>query len=135
MQILRTVVWVVVAIALLIFSIMNWDPVEVKIWEGLVLETKIPALVIVSFVLGLLPMWMLHRGTKWRLTRRINTLENAVRTSVGTEVPPADRPATAVQPAVGPETAAPAAATPPPEAPAPDPAPAAETDGKEKPSA
>lgn len=135
MQILRTVVWVVVAIALLIFSIMNWDPVEVKIWEGLVLETKIPALVIVSFVLGLLPMWMLHRGTKWRLTRRINTLENAVRTSVGTEVPPADSPATAVQPAVGPETAAPAAATPPPEAPAPDPAPAAETDGKEKPSA
>ena len=135
MQILRTVVWVVVAIALLIFSIMNWDPVEVKIWEGLVLETKIPALVIVSFVLGLLPMWMLHRGTKWRLTRRINTLENAVRTSAGTEVPPADSPATAVQPAVGPETAAPAAATPPPEAPAPDPAPAAETDGKEKPSA
>src|SRR5690606_38001870 len=135
MQILRTVVWVVVAIALLIFSIMNWDPVEVKIWEGLVLETKIPALVIVSFLLGLLPMWMLHQGTKWRLSRRINTLENAVRASAGAEAPAADSPAPAVPPAVGPATPAPAAATPPPEAPAPDPAPAEKADGTEKPSA
>lgn len=135
MQIVRTVVWVVVIIALLVFSIMNWDPVEVKIWEGLVLETKIPALVIVSFLLGLLPMWMLHQGTKWRLSRRINTLENAVRASAGAEAPAADSPAPAVPPAVGPATPAPAAATPPPEAPAPDPAPAEKADGTEKPSA
>src|SRR5690606_6755336 len=157
MQILRTVVWVVVVIALLIFSIMNWDPVEVKIWEGLVLETKIPALVIVSFLLGLLPMWMLHRGTKWRLTRRINTLENAVRSSAGADVPATGTPDPAAPPAVGPATAAPAAAPPPeapapaappavgpataapaaapPEAPAPDPVPPAESDATAKPSA
>ena len=37
MQIVRTIVWVLLLVALLIFSAFNWNPVEVKIWEGLVL--------------------------------------------------------------------------------------------------
>jgi lipopolysaccharide assembly protein A len=79
MQIVRTVVWVVLIIALLLFSLNNWTPVEIKIWEGLILETKLPALVLISFLLGLLPMWLLSKAGKWRLTRRINALENTVR--------------------------------------------------------
>jgi uncharacterized integral membrane protein len=89
MQIIRTVVWVVLLVALLIFSINNWSPVEVKIWEGLVLETKLPALVVASFLLGLLPMWLLHKAGRWRLNRRINVLENTVRaTSTPAPAPP-----------------------------------------------
>ena len=65
MQIVRTIVWVLLLVALLIFSAFNWNPVEVKIWEGLVLETKIPALVIVSFLIGLVPMWLLHRTQRF----------------------------------------------------------------------
>ena len=79
MQIIRTVVWVVLLVGLLIFSINNWSPVEVKIWEGLVLETKLPALVAASFLLGLLPMWLLHKAGRWRLNRRIASLENTVK--------------------------------------------------------
>ena len=82
MQIIRTITWVIVALALLIFSINNWNSVEIKIWEDLVLETKIPALVIVSFLIGLLPVWLLHRGTRWQMRRRIKSLETAVRTTV-----------------------------------------------------
>ena len=81
MQIVRTIVWVVLLVALLLFSINNWSPVEVKIWEGLVLETKIPALVIISFLIGLLPMLLLHWATKWQLKRRIGSLESAARTA------------------------------------------------------
>lgn len=81
MQIVRTIVWVVLFIALLIFAINNWRPVELKVWEGLVLETKIPALVFVALLLGLVPMWMLHRGRVWRLNRRINILESAARSA------------------------------------------------------
>ena len=51
MKVVRTIVWVLLLIALLIFSINNWNPVEVKIWEGLILETKIPALVVISFLI------------------------------------------------------------------------------------
>jgi uncharacterized integral membrane protein len=70
MQIVRTIVWVLLLVALLVFSAFNWKPVEVKIWEGLVLETKIPALVVVSFLIGLIPMWMLHRANRFYMSRR-----------------------------------------------------------------
>ena len=79
MQIIRTVIWVLLLVALVLFSLGNWAPVEIKIWEGLILETKLPALVLVSFLLGLLPMWLLSKAGKWRLNRRINLLENSVR--------------------------------------------------------
>ena len=94
MQFVRTIVWVLLLVALLAFSYFNWSPVEVTIWDNLVLETKVPALVIVSFLLGLVPMWLLHRGAKWQLHRRIRSLENAARAV-----------------SVTPESATPAAAT------------------------
>jgi uncharacterized membrane protein len=77
MQIVRTIVWVLLLFSLLAFSFFNWKPVEVQIWSNLVLETKLPALVIISFLLGLVPMWLIHRTSKWRATRRINALETA----------------------------------------------------------
>ena len=88
MQVVRTIVWVLLLAALLVFSAFNWTPVEVKIWQGLVLETKIPALVIVSFLLGLLPMWLVHRASKWNLQRRVTALENAARTAAMAPPPP-----------------------------------------------
>ena len=86
MQIVRTIVWVLLLVALLIFSAFNWNPVEVKIWEGLVLETKIPALVIVSFLIGLVPMWLLHRTQRFYMSRRIASLETAARSAAVTPV-------------------------------------------------
>ncbi|HEU4819886.1 MAG TPA: DUF1049 domain-containing protein [Qipengyuania sp.] len=79
MQFVRMLFWVLILAALLIFTAFNWRPVEVQIWTNLVLETKIPALVIVAFLLGLVPTWLLHRGTRWRLNRRISHLESAAR--------------------------------------------------------
>jgi lipopolysaccharide assembly protein A len=79
MQIVRTIVWVLLLVVLLLFSINNWTPVQVKIWEDLILETKLPALVIVSFLLGLVPMWLAYLAGRWRYARRISALENTVR--------------------------------------------------------
>jgi lipopolysaccharide assembly protein A len=92
MQFVRTLIWVLILAALLIFTAFNWRPVEVQIWTNLVLETKIPALVIVAFLLGLVPTWLFYRGTRWRLNRRISHLESAARNNV------AARPADAVAP-------------------------------------
>jgi len=79
MKIVRTVVWVLLLVALVVFSVNNWNPVAVKIWEGLVLETKVPALVVIAFLIGLVPMWLLHRASRWNNERRIASLENAAR--------------------------------------------------------
>ncbi|AZI34792.1 hypothetical protein NT2_02_03950 [Caenibius tardaugens NBRC 16725] len=99
MQIIRTIVWVLILVALLIFTITNWTPVSVKIWEGLILETKIPALVILAFLAGLVPMWLFHRGAVWRLERRINTLENAMHNASATLAAPVEKPVPAPAPA------------------------------------
>ncbi|WP_271438543.1 DUF1049 domain-containing protein [Pontixanthobacter luteolus] len=99
MQVVRTILWVLLFVGLLAFSFFNWKPVEVTIWENLVLETKVPALVIISFLLGMIPTWLLHRGTKWRMNRRIKTLENAARSAA---VSPSSPPATTTTEAASP---------------------------------
>ncbi|MDJ0643330.1 MAG: LapA family protein [Erythrobacter sp.] len=81
MQIVRTIVWVLILFGILAFSFFNWDTVEVTLWENMVLETKIPALVIIAFLLGLAPMWLYHRSVKWSLSRRIRSLENAAKSN------------------------------------------------------
>ena len=81
MQIVRTIIWVLILFGILAFSFFNWDSVEVTLWDNLVLETKIPALVIIAFLLGLAPMWLYHRSVKWSLNRRIRSLENAAKSN------------------------------------------------------
>jgi lipopolysaccharide assembly protein A len=100
MQIVRTIVWVLLLVALLLFTAFNWRPVEVKIWEGLILETKIPALVVISFLLGLVPMWMLHKTQTFHYNRRISSLESAARTAATTPVVSSAVPAPADEAAV-----------------------------------
>ena len=75
MQIVRTIIWVLVLVALLLFSLNNWHGVEVKIWENLVLETKLPVLVLTAFMMGMLPTWLVLRAHRWQSSRRITTLE------------------------------------------------------------
>ena len=90
MQIIRTIVWVLLLVVLLLFSINNWTTVQVKIWEDLILETKLPALVVLSFLLGLVPMWLAYLAGRWRYRRRLAMLENNVRTA---SAPPPPTPA------------------------------------------
>ena len=78
MEVARTIFWVVLAVVLVLFAVNNWVPVEVRIWDGLLLETRLAALVIVAFLLGLLPTWMLYRATRWRMGRRIAALETSL---------------------------------------------------------
>ncbi|QUL38475.1 LapA family protein [Erythrobacter sp. JK5] len=81
MQIVRTIIWVLILFVILAFSFFNWESVEVTLWDNLVLETKIPALVIIAFLLGLVPTWLYHRSVKWSLNRRIRSLESAAKSN------------------------------------------------------
>ena len=71
MKILRTIIWVLAAIGFLIFAAYNWQPVELQLWQNLVLETKVPMLVLLAFLAGFVPMWALHRSVVWNQNRRI----------------------------------------------------------------
>ena len=75
MQFIKTLFWVILIIALVIFAVNNWVPVSVKLWGGMLLDTKLPMLVIVSFVIGFLPLYLIYKTTHWRMKRKIATLE------------------------------------------------------------
>ena len=78
MQFVRTILWVLLLVGILAFSFGNWDKqIDVRIWPGIVWDTRVPALVVVSFLFGLVPMWLYHRGVHWRQSRRISALETA----------------------------------------------------------
>ncbi|TCD05398.1 hypothetical protein EYB45_07955 [Erythrobacteraceae bacterium CFH 75059] len=78
MHLVRTIVWVALLFGLLLFSWANWEPgISVRIWTNLVVDTRLPALVIVAFLAGLVPMWLIHRGAMWRLQRRLQSAEDA----------------------------------------------------------
>ncbi len=120
MQIIRTIIWVLLLVALLLFSAVNWDDVKVVLWpnsdpaQTIVADTKIPVLVLLSFLIGFLPMWLYHRASKWSMTRKIANLENAARTAATTPVAPAPTQEPPVEVAPPPP--------PPPPTPAPEPA-------------
>lgn len=78
MQFLRTVFWVVLAVVGVIFATANWTPVTVNLWSGMVLDTRLPVLMLVTFLLGLLPMLIVHRATRWSLRRRLDTANRAL---------------------------------------------------------
>ena len=79
MKVLRTIIWVLAALGFLVFAIYNWQPVELRLWQNLVLETKVPVLALLAFTAGFLPMWAVHRSVVWSMSRRVRTLENSLK--------------------------------------------------------
>lgn len=79
MKTLRTIVWVLAALGFVVFATYNWQPVELTLWQNLVLETKVPMLALIAFIAGFLPMWAVHRSVTWGLNRRIRALEMSLK--------------------------------------------------------
>jgi lipopolysaccharide assembly protein A len=79
MSFLKTLFWVIFLVGFTIFAVNNWQPVSVKLWGGMWLDTKLPALIGLAFLLGFVPLYMWHRTHKWRMKRRIATLETSAK--------------------------------------------------------
>jgi hypothetical protein len=68
--------------------------VTLNLWGDIQADIKIPLLLLVVFLLGFLPTWLVMRARVWSLNRRIEALDR--------------QRATAVEPAPAPEEASPA---------------------------
>ena len=86
MQFLRTLFWVVIAAFVAIIASNNWRDVTLDLWGNLQADIKIPVLLLITFLIGFLPPWLILRGKLWRLKRRL-ALEDQP-----TPVPPAPAP-------------------------------------------
>ena len=80
MSFLKTLFWVIFLVGFTVFAINNWQPVSMKLWNDLWLDSKLPAVIAASFLLGFLPLWLWHRSVRYRLNRRIATLESGAKT-------------------------------------------------------
>lgn len=87
MQLIRTILLVLIAIALTAFVAINWDVVPVRFWPSgdgyLAFQWPVGFVALFFFLMGMLPMWLLHKGAAWRLKRRIGNLENTLKANVG----------------------------------------------------
>jgi hypothetical protein len=76
---LRTIILVLAGIGFVVFARYNWQPIELKLWQDLVWETRLPVPLFLAFAAGFVPLWALHRSVTWTLQRRIRTLENSLK--------------------------------------------------------
>ena len=92
MNIIRTAVWVTITAILVAFVAMNWDKAPVNFWPiengYLHFDWPVGFIALMFFGLGLLPMWLLHRASRWRLARKINTLESSLLQAAGLPTQP-----------------------------------------------
>jgi uncharacterized integral membrane protein len=86
MQFLKTLFWVVLAAVATIFAYRNWSPVSVNLWGGIVADIKLPVLMLASLLLGFLPLFVLHRVTRWRMRRRLETARRELEEARGVGV-------------------------------------------------
>ena len=91
MQFLKTLFWVALAVILVLFATVNWQPVTMNLWGGLQADVKLPVLILVSFLLGFLPMLAVHRARLWTMRRRLEALERQA-AAIAYAAPPAAVP-------------------------------------------
>lgn len=89
MQFIKILFWVLLLVATFIFWWTNEARASLDLGAAVV-EARVSTFVVGAFLLGFLPTWLLLRGSKWRLSRRIKTLEDAA-TPVSTPTPTASR--------------------------------------------
>jgi uncharacterized integral membrane protein len=61
----------VVAVLVTLFAARNWRDVTISLWGNLEADVKVPLLLAVVFLIGLIPAMLVYRAKIWRLNNRI----------------------------------------------------------------
>jgi len=85
MQFLKTVFWAIVAAVAALFCWVNWNSVTVNLWSEIQADIKLPILLLIAFLLGFVPTWLIMRARIWSHRRRIDAMERNRLTSMPTE--------------------------------------------------
>ena len=87
MAFLRTLFWIAITVIVVVFSFRNWVAVPVNLFGDTVVETKLPMLLFVGFLIGFVPLYAWHRAVKWRHNRKLSQIERSAPPAV-TPAPP-----------------------------------------------
>lgn len=75
MQFLKTVFWVLIAVVVALFARSNWSDVTLNLWGDIQADIKIPILLLLFFLIGLVPTWLIMRAKLWTCRRRLDAME------------------------------------------------------------
>ena len=78
MKFLTTLFWAVFAAVLVLFARENWVPVTLNLWSGLQADVKLPFLLLLVYLLGFLPTYLIYRGRMWSLRRQLVRPERVI---------------------------------------------------------
>ena len=93
MRFLSTLFWVLLAVVIVLFGSRNWSDVTLNLWGDIQADVKIPVLMLIVFLIGFLPTWLMMRARIWSFRRRLEAVE---RQQAGTETVPHDEGAPVV---------------------------------------
>ena len=85
MNFLKTLFWVVVAVFLAIFANRNWTDVTINLWGNIQADVKLPVLILLTFLIGFLPPFLILRGKIWNLKRKLALAERPAVAPIGTQ--------------------------------------------------
>ena len=89
MQFLKTLFWVLIAVVVALFASRNWIDVTLNLWGDIQADIKLPVLLLIVFLIGFLPTWLIMRARLWSHRRRIEAMERNRVAALPAE-PPAD---------------------------------------------
>jgi uncharacterized integral membrane protein len=87
MQFLKTLFWVLIAVVVALFASRNWSDVTLNLWSDIQADIKLPVLLVVIFLMGFLPTWMIMRARIWSHRRRIDAMERNRLASLPADTP------------------------------------------------
>jgi uncharacterized integral membrane protein len=93
MQFLKTLFWVVVAVLVFFLASRNWHDVTMNLWGDIQLDIKLPVLIGLTFLLGWLPTYLIHRARLWRAKSRLDSFERQQAAARMPDTTPIDPPA------------------------------------------
>jgi len=92
MHFLKTLFWVLVAVIVVLFASRNWSDVTLSLWGDIQADIKIPILLLIVFLIGWLPTWLIMRTKLWSARRRIEAHERTRAASLPAEHEPQEEP-------------------------------------------
>jgi len=75
MQFLKILFWCLSAFIAAVFTISNWNAVQIQLWGGLIADVNLPLLLFVTFLIGFVPTMLYNHAIRWRLRQRLSTCE------------------------------------------------------------
>lgn len=75
MQFLKILFWCLLAFIAAVFTISNWNAVQIQLWGGLIADVNLPLLLFVTFLIGFVPTMLYNHAIRWRLRQRLATCE------------------------------------------------------------